>query len=498
MQLKAAAVLVALGISAGTWLHGVELTVAGTSLCVKTDAVQATGDFATGRITFSAAGTEFSGQGKLLAVREDGLVSDLLAGGASRQLGGGDTFAVQFGARTGPALVALVNPSGGSGVSRIPFKALGLTGAVCAAYDFSSNGFVGPIAARLSRPLEAGQIAIMALAEAAAHPVVLATSTMLRDPNSASASWDERADTLSGSADLEVGEACEVRILAPPEPVRWLAKSASANGGEATQAQTGEWLRLTLKSAAAGRVSWSVVFARAAPVAVAGRNVAFTASPASPRCALLASDEHGMNVVVRRDDGVELAMSGPSVSDTSVLPEQSYTYTLCAVDWSGRSRTVAEATVKMPARPPPPPLPEVFLSDLDPVKATNGWNGAPRRDKSIEDNPIRIRGEVFKRGMGVHAFSELVYTVKPEHRRFVSIVGVDDEKGGAGSVRFTVYADERQLLQTPALTGYDDRFCVDLEIPEGTKQMRLLVDDAGNGVGCDHADWANAGFLTAK
>ncbi|MBN2452098.1 MAG: DUF1080 domain-containing protein, partial [Lentisphaeria bacterium] len=26
--------------------------------------------------------------------------------------------------------------------------------------------------------------------------------------------------------------------------------------------------------------------------------------------------------------------------------------------------------------------------------------------------------------------------------------------------------------------------------------MRLVVGDAGDGVGCDHADWANAGFLT--
>ena len=39
---------------------------------------------------------------------------------------------------------------------------------------------------------------------------------------------------------------------------------------------------------------------------------------------------------------------------------------------------------------------------------------------------------------------------------------------------------------------------INVEIPKGTRQLRLVVADAGDGIGCDHADWARAGFLLKK
>jgi hypothetical protein len=87
--------------------------------------------------------------------------------------------------------------------------------------------------------------------------------------------------------------------------------------------------------------------------------------------------------------------------------------------------------------------------------------------------------------------------MKPEWKRFVALVGVDDEQAG-GSVRFNVLADGKPLISTPVLTPNDERFCVDVEIPAGTKQLSLVVDDGGDGIGCDHADWVNAGFVSGK
>jgi len=240
-----------------------------------------------------------------------------------------------------------------------------------------------------------------------------------------------------------------------------------------------------------------VVFAEQTASAGEGKGAAFSASAPAPRCVMLTSDTHGANVVVRRDDGAEFTMAEATLCDTGVQPETNYTYTLAAVDWSGGLKTLATATVKTPARPPLPPLPDVYLSDLTPDKAVNGWNGEPRRDKSIEDNPLRIRGQEYKKGMGVHAPAEIVYAVKPEYKRFVAVVGVDDEKGD-GSVRFNVFADDCELVKTPVLASDDEGFGLNVEIPAGAKQVRLVVDDGGDGVGCDHADWANAGFVTAQ
>ncbi|MBM4080071.1 MAG: DUF1080 domain-containing protein, partial [Planctomycetes bacterium] len=137
----------------------------------------------------------------------------------------------------------------------------------------------------------------------------------------------------------------------------------------------------------------------------------------------------------------------------------------------------------------------VHLSELPLIRGVNGWGGEPRKDTSIEDNPIRIRGEVFKRGMGVHAVSELVYPLAPQFKRFVAVVGVDDEKD-SGSVTFEVQADQKSLFKSEKVTRTSDAACIDVEIPKGSQQLRLLVGDAGDGIGCDHADWANAGFMT--
>jgi len=144
------------------------------------------------------------------------------------------------------------------------------------------------------------------------------------------------------------------------------------------------------------------------------------------------------------------------------------------------------------------PTPEVFISDLHPVRAANGWNGDPRQDLSIEDNPIRLRGKEYRKGLGVHALSEVVYRARPQYKRFVAVVGVDDEKGDppAGSITFEVYADDTELFKSDVLTGASQPVAVNVEIPKGAKQIRLVVGDGGDGVASDHGDWAGAGFMT--
>jgi len=52
------------------------------------------------------------------------------------------------------------------------------------------------------------------------------------------------------------------------------------------------------------------------------------------------------------------------------------------------------------------------------------------------------------------------------------------------------------LYKSKVLTPRDERVSIDVAIPKGAKVVRLVVGDGGNGIGCDHADWANAGFIT--
>ncbi len=100
--------------------------------------------------------------------------------------------------------------------------------------------------------------------------------------------------------------------------------------------------------------------------------------------------------------------------------------------------------------------------------------------------------------MGVHAVSELVYALKAEYARFVSYIGVDAEKGGSGTCTFDVYVDGKKVYSSGRMGGNDEAKEINVGIPKGAKQLRLVVGDAGDGIGSDHADWAEAGFVRKK
>ena len=403
--------------------------------------------------------------------------------------------------------VALWDVGGGASLLPVALEALGMPAdAVLAGYDLAEDEFFGPVIGSLARRVGGGQFSVVAVARAGDAPALLCTSGSLagKGDDLAKVSWDAKGSVLSGTSSVAKDARYELRLLAPPEPVRWVADAATVAAADAKAGvrtmvmQTGPWLRVYLQSPEARAVSWQVKFSRKPPREVVAGAVRFTAQAVSPRCVALSCYGAPGKVVIRRNDGAELVTGNGTIDDSAVAASTAYTYSVHPLSWAGRKPSVAEAKVKTPDLPPLPPLPTVFLGDLKPVKATNGWNGEPRKDTSIEDKPIRIRGEVFKRGIGVHAISELVYEVRPNYKRFVAAVGVDDEKNDtpSASVTFEVYADDKVLYKSKVLTPRDERVSIDVAIPKGAKVVRLVVGDGGNGIGCDHADWANAGFIT--
>jgi len=87
----------------------------------------------------------------------------------------------------------------------------------------------------------------------------------------------------------------------------------------------------------------------------------------------------------------------------------------------------------------------VELSSLDLTKMTAGW-GRPVADKSVQDQPMRIAGRLFEKGVGTHVKSVRYVDLKGQATRFTAYVGVDDEvNGNIGSVEFRVYGDGKFL-----------------------------------------------------
>lgn len=140
-----------------------------------------------------------------------------------------------------------------------------------------------------------------------------------------------------------------------------------------------------------------------------------------------------------------------------------------------------------------------FLSDLTPISATNGW-GPYERDRSNgeqaagDGRALRIAGTSYTKGLGVHAYSDLSYTVPPNCQRFRSVIGVDDEVGNRGSVRFIALLNGNQVYSSALLTGSSNAVSVDIAVSGGSR-LTLRVNTGGNGSAYDHADWANARFI---
>jgi beta-galactosidase len=155
-------------------------------------------------------------------------------------------------------------------------------------------------------------------------------------------------------------------------------------------------------------------------------------------------------------------------------------------------QATATTTVGVPT---PPPTGVNWVSDL-PFISTNGW-GPVERDTSNGESaagdgrPITLNGTVFAKGLGVHPPGTVTLNLAGNCTRFTATVGVDDEVGGSGSVRFSVLGDGAVLATSPTLTGNSASAALDVDVT-GIGQLDLLVDDGGDGNGLDHADWAEA------
>jgi len=485
----------------------IEATPKGDTLALSGDGVTMSVQAAKGLVAVKVGDQTASGKGSLLCVSQgkDGktAVADLAKAKPPVTIGADNVVAarVPFHASLPLGGVALWDAGGAASTLPIPVGALGFPAkAILAGYDMADQEFIGPIIGSFARQVRGGQCKFVALAQATDRPVLLCTSRTPAANDVSKLAWDAKAGVLSGTSNVPKATRYELRLWCPPEPVRWVAtavtmSAADAKAGVTTDImQTYHWLRVFITSPTARAVSWKLTFARQKPRVVAAGAVGLSASASSTRSIDVITYGVDGAAVVRRNDGVEMICDG-RCTDTSAEPNTEYTYTLFPLSWVGRKPAAATAKAKTPAPPPMAPLPTVYLSDLRPVKATSGWNGEPRRDLSIDDNPIRIGGELFKRGIGTHAVSEIIYKVRTNCKRFVASVGVDDEKD-SGSVTFEVYADDKQIYKSGTVAHNDTWKIVDVALPKGTKRLRLVVGDAGDGIACDHADWANAGFIT--
>lgn len=131
----------------------------------------------------------------------------------------------------------------------------------------------------------------------------------------------------------------------------------------------------------------------------------------------------------------------------------------------------------------------VKLDSLAPFLATQGY-GQLGIGRSVSGTPLRVCDRTFAHGLGTHAASDIVYDLNGQYDRLTAWVGVDAAMKDytQPSVVFRVLGDGRELYSSGVMRIDTPAKRVDVSVA-GVAELTLLVEDAGDGNACDHADW---------
>jgi parallel beta-helix repeat protein len=126
--------------------------------------------------------------------------------------------------------------------------------------------------------------------------------------------------------------------------------------------------------------------------------------------------------------------------------------------------------------------------------ASNGWgpiekNMSSGGSQGGDGAALRLAGKSYPLGFGAHATSSMSFNLNAQCATFTADVGVDDEVGDRGSVVFQVYTDGNKVYDSGLMTGASATKNLSVSVA-GTKELKLVVTDSGNGNSNDHADWA--------
>lgn len=139
-----------------------------------------------------------------------------------------------------------------------------------------------------------------------------------------------------------------------------------------------------------------------------------------------------------------------------------------------------------------------------PALAEPGLDVLANHDPVVPNNrggkPLKVDGKEYARGLYCHAISKIEVRLPSPGKSFSAVVGLDqneDTAHGRGSVVFKVTVKGKVAFESE-VTRYGTparQVGVDLDAADG---FTLEVGDAGDGIGWDQSDWADAKVTLAN
>jgi hypothetical protein len=140
----------------------------------------------------------------------------------------------------------------------------------------------------------------------------------------------------------------------------------------------------------------------------------------------------------------------------------------------------------------------VYLDNISPDDVSQDY-GTLQVNRGINGKTLSIAGKTFQHGLGTHANSKIVYELQGEYERFEAKVGVDDAMKDytKSSVVFQVFVDGKKKFDSGVMRINDEPKNVGIDL-NNAETLELVVNNAGDGIECDHAVWADAQLFEAK
>ncbi len=121
-------------------------------------------------------------------------------------------------------------------------------------------------------------------------------------------------------------------------------------------------------------------------------------------------------------------------------------------------------------------------------------NNDPVIQNHRDNRPLKIGNKTYARGLYCHAVSKVLVTLPGPGRRFTAEVGLDhndDTLRGRGSVVFSVTVKNQVAFKSDIMRVNTPPQQVDVDL-HGAASFVLDISDAGDGIGWDQSDWADA------
>jgi alpha-galactosidase len=121
--------------------------------------------------------------------------------------------------------------------------------------------------------------------------------------------------------------------------------------------------------------------------------------------------------------------------------------------------------------------------------------GTPQMNKSVLGIPLKVNGIVYKHGVGAHSISRMLLDLNSKALSVSGLAGADDNNLFAGHLQFKILGDKKILWRSGIMKNGDapKKFNVSLS---GIREVLFLVEECGDGIMYDHADWLNVRFIT--